>query len=153
MTKKTSKKEILSELATSELQRMAKDFKIKSESIKKREELVKALAQKLKEVTSDELKVKIEKYKSEVTKIQGIIANFRLGPFTQHNKEFLIRVFEVEDEKEASKYIGRRVIWQSEGGKKLIGKILRAHGKNGILLTKFRKGLPGQAIGSRVEII
>jgi ribosomal protein L35AE/L33A len=48
--------------------------------------------------------------------------------------------------------IGAKVIWrntQSEG--RMIGKIVDTHGSDGYR-ARFRKGLPGWAIGSEVEV-
>ncbi len=89
----------------------------------------------------------------ETPKILGIVANYRLGMASQHCKEFLIRIQNVESEGEACKYIGRKAIWRSEGNKRIAGKVLGVHGKRGVLKARFRKGLPGQAIGTNVEII
>ncbi|WP_455276266.1 50S ribosomal protein L35ae [[Eubacterium] cellulosolvens] len=91
--------------------------------------------------------------KPKASIIKGIILNYRLGPFTQHNKEFLTKVLTIQNESEASKYIGRRVVWRSIGGKKIVGKVAGIHGKNGVMKVRFRTGLPGQAIGTNVDII
>jgi len=34
-----------------------------------------------------------------------------------------------------------------------MGKIVALHGKNGLVRARFRKGVPGQALGSPIEII
>lgn len=98
-------------------------------------------------------KVKKDLPKFEKTRIYGILVNYRLGHSTQHNREFLIRIPNVNDNLKASKFIGHRAIWQSKRGTKIIGNILCIHGKNGILRARFRKGLPGQARGKNVEIV
>lgn len=46
--------------------------------------------------------------------------------------------------------IGKKVAWKTQTGKTIAGKILRTHGKH--LLARFKKSLPGNAIGSEVEI-
>lgn len=89
----------------------------------------------------------------ETPKILGIVANYRLGMASQHCKEFLIRIPNVESKGEACKYIGHKAVWKSEGNKRIVGKVLGVHGKRGVLKARFRKGLPGQAIGTSVEII
>ncbi|MBI5253721.1 MAG: 50S ribosomal protein L35ae [Euryarchaeota archaeon] len=45
---------------------------------------------------------------------------------------------------------GKKVVWKTQTGKTITGKILRTHGSR--LLAKFAKGLPGNAVGSEVEI-
>jgi len=91
--------------------------------------------------------------KPKVSIIKGIILNYRLGPFTQNNKELLTKVLNIRNESEASEYIGRKVVWRSIGGKKIVGKVVGIHGKNGVMRVRFRAGLPGQAIGTNVDII
>ena len=91
--------------------------------------------------------------KLERVKIYGILVNYRLGHSSQHNREFLIKIPNVNDNLKASKFIGHRAIWQTKKGKKIVGNILCIHGKNGILRARFRKGLPGQVRGKDVEII
>jgi large subunit ribosomal protein L35Ae len=55
----------------------------------------------------------------------------------------------------ASLYIGRRVVWTSPGKlqKKIYGKITTTHGNSGVLRARFSRGLPGTAVGTRVELI
>jgi large subunit ribosomal protein L35Ae len=98
-------------------------------------------------------KVKKAAPKLEKTRIYGTLVNYRLGHSSQHNREFLIRIPNVNDNFKASKFIGHRAIWQSKKGTKIIGNILCIHGKNGVLRARFRKGLPGQVKGKNVEII
>jgi ribosomal protein L35AE/L33A len=47
--------------------------------------------------------------------------------------------------------IGRKVSWRSDGGKTITGVVIRTHGKRA-LLARFKKGLPGDALGSGVTI-
>ena len=52
----------------------------------------------------------------------------------------------------ASKLLGKKVLWKTQGGKKIVGTITRVHGNNGAVIVRFNKGLPGQSIGTEVEI-
>ncbi|MHA1884995.1 MAG: 50S ribosomal protein L35ae, partial [Promethearchaeota archaeon] len=46
------------------------------------------------------------------------------------------------------------VVWKSSTGKELKGIITRAHGNNGAVRAHFKKaGVPGQALGTKVQII
>lgn len=54
------------------------------------------------------------------------------------------------DEKNKGALIGKKVAWKSSTGKIISGKILRIHGS--ALLARFKKGLPGDAIGSILEV-
>jgi len=48
--------------------------------------------------------------------------------------------------------MGRKVVWK-EGEIKFIEKIVGLHGKKGLVRAKFRKGVPGQALGTTVELV
>jgi ribosomal protein L35AE/L33A len=39
------------------------------------------------------------------------------------------------------------------GKEQVIGKIAGFHGKKGVVKVKFRKGVPGQALGTTVELV
>jgi large subunit ribosomal protein L35Ae len=83
----------------------------------------------------------------------GIIIGHRgRTPETQKPKEFLIQFSDVKSVSEAAQLIGRKVAWPV-GERKCTGKIVSLHGKNGLVKARFRKGVPGQALGSPVEII
>lgn len=84
--------------------------------------------------------------------IQGIIINYRVGPKTQNPKECIIQFRHVTSTSEASRLIGRKIVWKN-GKNKIIGKIVGLHGKKGLVRARFRKGLPGQALGMVVELV
>jgi large subunit ribosomal protein L35Ae len=84
--------------------------------------------------------------------VQGVIVSFRRGPKTQKPKEYLLRFPGIESVSEAGRLVGRKVAWPI-GKHKCLGKIVALHGKNGLVRARFRKGVPGQALGSPVEII
>ena len=46
----------------------------------------------------------------------------------------------------------QKVAWKG-ANKRIIGKIVGFHGKKGIVRAKFAKGVPGQALGTTVELI
>ena len=84
-------------------------------------------------------------------KVHGRITNYRTGPKEQTSNECLIEFENVNSVALASKLIGQKVTW-TNGTKKLIGKIRGPHGKNGMVKVRFVRGVPGQAIGSVVEL-
>lgn len=52
----------------------------------------------------------------------------------------------------AGQLIGRKVVWK-EGKNEIIGKIVGLHGKKGVVKAKFRKGVPGWATGTAIELV
>lgn len=67
-------------------------------------------------------------------------------------KECLIQFAHVNSASLAGQLIGRKVVWK-EGENKFIGKIVGLHGKRGLVRAKFRKGVPGQALGTNVQLV
>ena len=83
---------------------------------------------------------------------EGVIVSCRRGPKTQKPKEYILRFPDIKSVGGAARLIGRKVAWPVEKHETR-GKIVALHGKNGLVRARFRKGVPGQALGSLVEII
>jgi large subunit ribosomal protein L35Ae len=84
-------------------------------------------------------------------KTQGRITNYRIGPKAQETRECLIQFETIDSAGLAGKIIGQTVTWEN-GNKKITGKVRGAHGKNGMVRVRFTRGVPGQALGSVVEL-
>jgi len=85
--------------------------------------------------------------------LKGVIVNYRLGPRTQKSKECLIQFPNVKSRSEAGQLIGRKVAWSDGKNNTIVGVIIAPHGKKGVVRARFRRGLPGQALGTEVRII
>jgi large subunit ribosomal protein L35Ae len=83
---------------------------------------------------------------------QGVVLSCRRGPKTQKSKDYILRFSDIKSVGEAGRLIGRKVAW-SIGKHVVRGKIVALHGTNGRVRARFRKGGPGQALGSLVKII
>jgi len=82
---------------------------------------------------------------------EGLILNYRLGRKTQNSKTCLIKVLD-ECPSGSKQMIGWKVGWPADDPK-VFGKIVGFHGRKGTLRVKFKKGVPGQALNSRVKIL
>ena len=78
--------------------------------------------------------------------------NYRIGIRTQMSTECLVSFTDVVSAARAGQLIGQKVVWKGEN-KKLTGKIMGFHGKNGVVRVRFKKGVPGQALGTTVELV
>ncbi len=81
----------------------------------------------------------------------GIFVNYGRGLKRQYAKKGVIRVIDLKP-RESGRVIGWMVGWP-EKDPKLFGRIVGEHGKSGQLTVQFRHGLPGDALGKRVQII
>jgi len=84
--------------------------------------------------------------------MEGVISNYRGSRRTQKTSEMVVKIAGIVTKVEADKLKGKKVVWKSPAGKEINGIVKKAHGNSGAVLTKFEKGLPGQAIGTKVEI-
>ena len=82
---------------------------------------------------------------------KGKVIQFRIGRHKIHEKHFILDV-DAKDKVEATKLVGKEVIWKSPAGKIIKGKIAASHGNKGAVRAIFEIGLPGQAVGTEVEV-
>jgi len=85
-------------------------------------------------------------------KIYGRITNYRIGPKSQTPKECLIEFQGITSASLAGKLVGQKVSWKL-GKSIMLGQVKGLHGRNGIVKVRFRHGVPGQAIGTVVELL
>jgi len=78
--------------------------------------------------------------------------NYRRGNKTQKPKWCLIQFADANSISKTGKLIGRKVVLKY-GKNDFIGRIMGFHGKSGTVKAKFRKGVPGQALGTTVELV
>jgi len=83
--------------------------------------------------------------------VYGTIVNYRIGIRTQRPKWCLIRIIGENVGSNVAQFAGRKVVLKY-GKNNFVGKIIDMHGKKGVVRAKFRKGVPGQAIGARVKL-
>jgi large subunit ribosomal protein L35Ae len=83
---------------------------------------------------------------------EGRVIQFRRGRKTITERHFLIEIEGVTDKEKASKFVGKGVIWKSPAGKEISGKVAATHGNKGVVRAIFERGLPGQAVTTKVEI-
>ena len=84
--------------------------------------------------------------------MEGVISNYRRGNRTQHTDQYIILIDGVEKKAKADSLTGKKVVWKTSSGNEIVGKIAKAHGNKGAVLVKFNRGLPGQAVGTKVAI-
>jgi len=84
--------------------------------------------------------------------VDGKIVQFRRGRKTIIERHFLVEIKGVSNREEAGKLVGKEVVWTSSAGKVIKGKISAPHGNKGLMRAIFEKGLPGQAVTTKVEV-
>ena len=85
--------------------------------------------------------------------MKASIVNYRGGRHTQKTNEMVLDVEGVANKEDAKKILKKKVEWTTPSGKKITGQITKIHGGKGCVLGRFERGLPGQALGTEVEIL
>jgi ribosomal protein L35AE/L33A len=85
--------------------------------------------------------------------MKAIIMNYRGSHHTQHPKQMIIQPEGASSKADAEKLVGKTATWTSKSGTKISGLITAPHGGNGAVRVRFDdKGLPGQSLGTPIEI-
>jgi ribosomal protein L35AE/L33A len=82
----------------------------------------------------------------------GLIVCYRTGPKNQYTTECILKFPNINSVNAAAQLIGKKVAWPVEDHK-IKGKIVALHGKNGLVRSRFRKGMPGKALLTTVDVI
>ena len=85
--------------------------------------------------------------------MKATIVNYRGGRHTQKTNEMIVEVEGVGSKEDAKKLLKKKVEWTTPSGKKIAGVITKLHGGKGCVLARFERGLPGQALGTELEVI
>ena len=93
--------------------------------------------------------------------VKGTVLGYKRGLRNQYVSTMLIKIEDVADQKAAQFYLGKKIayIWKAHTEKKgtkfrvIWGKVMRAHGSNGVVRAKFRKNLPPQSLGGPCRVM
>ena len=84
--------------------------------------------------------------------MNGIIQNFRRSRHVTKPNHMIVCVSGTETKDAAEALLGKSVSWKSPAGKEIKGEIKSTHGNKGAVRVIFEIGMPGQAIGQKVDI-
>ena len=87
--------------------------------------------------------------------MQGKITAFRGTHKTKYGNHLIVQVESIDNKEKAKELEGKKVVWNNPEGKNkmtISGYVSKAHGGKGAVRVVFERGLPGQAIGTKVEI-
>jgi large subunit ribosomal protein L35Ae len=84
--------------------------------------------------------------------MEGVIKNFRRSRTRQKTNHMIVYLSDISNREKASGLVGKEVVWKSPKDKEINGKVASAHGNKGAVRVIFEKGLPGQSLGTKVEL-
>ncbi len=84
--------------------------------------------------------------------MEATIMHYRQGRHHQNLKQMILYVADTAEA--AQKVVGKTVSWTSPSGTVISGTISALHGRNGRVRAIFAdKGLPGQTLGQKIQIV
>jgi len=86
--------------------------------------------------------------------MEGRIANYRNADSKNNPTHIIVHVDGVKSRDKAKALVGKQVSWVAPGKNKttITGKVASAHGNSGAVRVIFERGLPGQALGTGVNV-
>lgn len=84
--------------------------------------------------------------------MQGILLSYVTGRKHQDMNHLIMEVKEVDSKAKAAGLLGKSVVWLSPAKKAITGRVSNPHGSRGKVKVIFPRGLPGQALGTKVEV-
>ncbi len=84
--------------------------------------------------------------------MKGVIVNFRSAVHHQDDNQMIILPDGVDNREKAAKLVGKAVIFKTESGKEIKGKVSAPHGSKGAVRAIFERGMPGQSLAKQVSI-
>jgi large subunit ribosomal protein L35Ae len=84
--------------------------------------------------------------------MEGIVNNYRRNRSSTKCNHIIITVDHSTSRDEATKLVGKKVTFTTRTGKKIEGEVRAPHGNKGAVRAIFERGLPGQALGTKVEV-
>ncbi|CAI5729750.1 unnamed protein product [Peronospora destructor] len=93
--------------------------------------------------------------------VKGVFLGYKRGLRNQYSHTALVKIQGLTDKKEVDFYLGKKIayIYKAKSLKDgthfrvVWGKVVRAHGSNGIVRAKFAKNLPAEAISKSLRVM
>jgi len=85
--------------------------------------------------------------------MEAVIKNYKTGRHVQTDNQMILVVKGVDSKEKAGELVGKKVVWKSPADKEIKGEVRAVHGNSGAIRVLFEKGMPGQSVGSKVEIL
>eukprot|EP01056_Protomagalhaensia_sp_Gyna25_P000875 Protomagalhaensia_sp_Gyna_25__874@NODE_1421_length_1851_cov_123_456402_g1146_i0_p4_GENE_NODE_1421_length_1851_cov_123_456402_g1146_i0NODE_1421_length_1851_cov_123_456402_g1146_i0_p4_ORF_typecomplete_len123_score19_69Ribosomal_L35Ae/PF01247_18/8_7e30RimM/PF01782_18/0_0042RimM/PF01782_18/2_7e02PSK/PF06404_12/1e04PSK/PF06404_12/0_24_NODE_1421_length_1851_cov_123_456402_g1146_i013891757 len=90
----------------------------------------------------------------------AVILSYKRNRVNVHPNQVLVRIEGCQTREDAKHYVGKHIdyIYTCNGPKtgfkvrKISGKVIGLHGNSGVVKSKFKHNLPGQALGKRARV-
>ncbi|MEK6953385.1 MAG: 50S ribosomal protein L35ae [Candidatus Micrarchaeota archaeon] len=84
--------------------------------------------------------------------MKAIVSNYRRSRHATNGNQMILIADGIKTKADAEKLKGKEVVFTTESKKLIKGTVKAAHGNKGAFRALFSRGLPGQAIGTKVDV-
>ena len=84
--------------------------------------------------------------------MKATFLSFARGVATMSPRKWVLEVDGVKSRAAADYLAGQAVIWTTSTGRRIVGKVVGAHGDNGHVMANFKKGPPHSVRGHKAEL-
>lgn len=84
--------------------------------------------------------------------MEAWVTSYRRGKNTSYDNQVILEIEGVGSKEQAKEHVGKKITYKTGKNKKIKGKITSPHGNSGAMRVRFKKGVPGKMIGSKVQI-
>ena len=85
--------------------------------------------------------------------MKGTIVNFRSSRHRQTDNQMIILPEGIDSKEKAVALVDRTVVFRTEAAKEIKGRISAPHGSKGAVRAIFERGMPGQSLAKKVDIL
>tara|TARA_Y100000034_G_C6715093_1_gene316075 strand:- start:233 stop:490 length:258 start_codon:yes stop_codon:yes gene_type:complete len=84
--------------------------------------------------------------------MEGLITSYRRSKHCQTPNQVIVAVPSIDTKEKASELVGKKVTWTTPANNLITGEVRSSHGNSGAIRVLFEKGMPGQALATKVKI-
>ena len=84
--------------------------------------------------------------------MEATIVSYKMGRHVVTGNQMIIIIDSITSREKAKALVGKKVSWTTPANKIIKGEIRSPHGNKGALRVLFEKGMPGQAVNTKVKI-
>ena len=84
--------------------------------------------------------------------MKGMIKSYRRSIHCQTPNQLVVVVPSVDTREKAQELVGKKAVWTTPAKNEIKGEVRSAHGNSGALRVLMEKGMPGQCLGTEIQI-
>lgn len=84
--------------------------------------------------------------------MKGLISSYRRSKHCQTPNQVIVMVPSIDTREKAKELVKKKAVWKTPASNEIVGEVRSAHGNSGALRVLMEKGMPGQCLGTEIQI-